>query len=840
MQHSLTHRNRWLVVVAIVAFLSVTGALVSSLRWVNRPFPGFFVYGNLTVAPYFLSEWSGNKEGLKFLDRVVTVQGESLGRPEMLYDVVSASPPGAEFQYAVERDGKVVQLAIHSMKFTFHDWLLSFGTYLVAGLGFLVIGFTPFYMRAGSPAAPVLFFLVSAVFVWFATTFDFMTTHYLPKEFRVFALTFTPSAAIHLGLALSRRYQEIKRSRRYFYLIYGISLGLGLIYSLTFYGPLEVWRWGLRLDYGYTFLASLVFVGLLLAGLRNPISDLERSRLRIILLGVLLGFVLPTLGTVLTSFFSWKVPYNLSLIPTVFFPLSVAYALLRYSLFELDFVVKAGLVRGALAGILLLLYVLVVSILGVGAGIYGQEPLVPIFFSVLVVLLFNPLLRSIESAVDHYVYRKEYDPAELQNEASELLRSLSRPHAVAEKFVGLVTARMKIDSISLCFRPQNPATATVASIGVASEVAREMSGRLHSLWSLHYGLSRKGLLKGEWSNDPLYEELGDELEALFLALRAEIIIPIVFQDQIVGFVSLGRRRSGRGYDGDDFRLLCTMADQLALALENGALFEETERAKESYRRLYDQSEAMNQKLIEADRQKKDFVANISHELRTPVCTILGYTEVLRDPTFAGDRHIILDRVANHGHELSQLMDNLFQFCRMESGSLGVAFREMKIAEVFQALEIMARRLIKDRPIRFRVQIEQVDSILTDPEKFQQVLMHFLTNAIKFTESGEIAVGVRRAMVKGEPFVECWMADTGIGISREDQEAIFEDFRQLERSNVRKYGGTGMGLSISKKLAHSLGGRVEVKSEVGKGSMFSLILPVREAQTQIEAKLVEAA
>jgi signal transduction histidine kinase len=840
MQHSLTHRNRWLVVVAIVAFLSVTGALVSSLRWVDRSFPGFFVYGNLTVAPYFLPQWSGSRGGLKFLDRIISVQGRPLLRPEKLYDIVRDSPPGTEFQYTVEKGGEVFQLTIPSMKFTFQDWLLSFGTYLLAGLGFLVIGFTPFYMRASSPATPALFLLVSAIFFWFTTTFDFMTTHYLPKELRLFAMTLTPSAGIHLGLALTRRSEALKRSRRYLFLLYGFSIALGLAYSFTFYDSIPVWRWVLRLGYGYSLLAALVFLGLLWGALKNPASDLERSRLRVILFGGFLGFMLPTLGTSLTSFFSWGIPYNLSFIPVVFFPLSVAYALLKYSLFDLDFIVRAGLTRGALAGILLLLYVLLVSLLGVGSGIYGREPLVPLLFSGLVVLIFNPLLRSVESIVDQYVYRKEYDPVQFQNEASSILRALSRPQPVADKFVTLVTDRMNVESIGLYFRPQDSASAVFASRGLPSDLACEMLGRLHVVWPARFGLSTKGLARGEWNEEPIDQDGRSEIGAIFHQVQSEVVIPIIFQEQIVGLVSLGRRRSGRGYDGDDFRLLCTLVDQLALALENGMLFDESERAKESYRRMYDEAQAMNRKLVETDRQKKDFVANISHELRTPVCTILGYAEVLRDPAFAGDRHVILDRVANHGHELSQLMDNLLQFCRMESGSLGVAFKEMKIAEVFQALEIMALRLIKDRPIRFRVQIEQVDSIFTDPEKFQQVLMHFLTNAVKFTESGEIAVGVRRAMDKGEPFVECWMTDTGIGITREDQEAIFEDFRQLERSNVRKYGGTGMGLSISKKLAHSLGGRVEVKSEVGKGSVFSLILPVRNAEPAIGAGLVETA
>lgn len=840
MDNLRTQRTGWLAAVALCALLAVVGALLSSLQWVNRSFPGFFVYANLTVAPYSLPQWTGRGEGLRFLDRVVAVQGEPLNNSQTLYDAVRAAPPGSKFSYTVENEGQIVQLTIPSMRFTFHDWLLSFGTYLLAGLGFLVIGFTPFYMRAASPAAAPLFFMVSAVFVWFAATFDFMTTHYLPKEVRVFALTLTPSAALHLGLALIGGFDGLKRARRHLYLIYGISIALGLAYSLTFHGSLDLWRWGLRSVYAYTFLASLAFVGLLWAGLRNPASDLERSRLRIILIGALLGFLLSTLGTVMTIIFSWNIPYNLSLIPTVFFPLSVAYALLRYSLFDLDVFVKAGLARAALAGVLLLLYVLLVSSLGVGAGIFGQDSLAPLTFSILVVLIFNPLLRSIESAVDRYVYRKEYDPAELQSEASALLRSLSRPQVVAEKFIGLITDRMKIASVSLSFRPENPDKANTASIDLMGDVAREMFGRLHALWSKCYGSTKKGLSRGEWCAEALDREQQCEFESIFDALKAELVIPIVFQEQVVGFVAFGPRHSGRGYDGDDFRLLCNLADQLALAFENGMLFEVSERAKESYRRMYDEAQALNRKLLETDRQKKDFIANISHELRTPVCTILGYAEVLRDPDFSGDRHVIFDRVANHGHELSQLMDNLLQFCRMESGSLSVAFREMKIAAVFQALEIMAQRLIKDRPIRFRTQIDPaIETVLTDPEKFQQVLMHFLTNAVKFTERGEIAVGVSRILDEGKPYVECWVADTGIGIGADDQEAIFEDFRQLERSNVRKYGGTGMGLSISKKLAHSLGGRVEVKSEVGKGSVFSLILPLRETQPPAGASLVEA-
>jgi signal transduction histidine kinase len=833
MKNARARRTGWLAVISIVAAIAVMSALLPSLKWINRPFPGFFIYGNLNVAPYFLSHWSGNESGLKFLDRIVSVEEQPVADPDRLYDLVRAAPPGTEFRYEVERDGKAVRVQIPSMNFTFQDWLLSFATGLLAALGFLVIGFTPFYLRAASPAAPALFLLGGAVFFWFISNFDFMTSHYFPKEFRLFALTFTPSAGVHLALALAFGSQGIKRLRPCLYAIYGISVVLGLSYSLTFHGAPEAWRWAFRSVYGYILLAATVFLGLLALALKNPPSELEKMRLRVILAGAVLGFFLPALGAVLTSAFAWKIPYNLSLVPTLFFPLSVAYALLKYSLFELDFIVKAGLTRGALAAILLLLYVLVVSFLGVGTGIYGQDPLVPLLFSGLVVVIFNPLLRRIENAVDRYVYRKEYDTVELQSEASLLLRSLSRPQAVADKCVALVASRVGLDAATLCFRPENPAAAVVASLSVEPDAVRDLTGRLHVLWSRQFGLSRKGFSRLELISEPLYEERRAELRAIFDGLAAELILPMVFQEQIVGFLSLGKKRSAKGYDGDDFRLLCTLSDQLALALENGRLFEESERARESYRALYDASQALNQRLIEVDRQKKQFVANISHELRTPVCTILGYAEVLSDPSFAGDKNAILERVANHGQELSSIMDNLLQFSRMESGSMGALLREVKIAEVFQALATMARRLIKQRPIEFKIAIEPaLTSIQTDPEKFQQILMHFLTNALKFTERGEITVGIRTVIEEGAPLAECWVADTGIGISREDQAAVFEDFRQLDGSSTRQYGGTGVGLGLCKKLAQALGGRILVESEVGKGSKFSLIIPTRGQQTAL--------
>jgi len=826
-------RRGLLAIVGFLAFLVVAGALISSFQWINRPFPGFFLYDNLAVAPDFLPRWGGSRGGLRFLDRVLAVQGEAINHPRALYDLVRSAPPGSQFRYTVEREGNRFEAVIASMQFSFHDWLLSFGIYLLAGIGFIAIGVTPFYFRSPSPAAAPLFLMVSVIFLWFTATFDFMTTQFVPKEVRIFAFTMTPSAGIHLGLLLTKRASIRKSYLPLLLLIYGVSILLGLFYSFAFYGDIGVWHWALRLSYGYSCLAALVFLALLWADLRKPISNLEGLRLRVVFFGSIVGFFLPTFGTVLASFFYWAIPYNLLLIPTVFFPLSVAYALLKYNLFDLDVVLKVGLTRGALTGVLLLIYVLLVFVLSPLVGIYEKDSVVALFFSILVVIVFNPLLRWIERVMNHLLFRKEYDPTRLQGEVSLLLRSLSKAQSTAQQCLSLVTGRMEIETASLFFCSQGQGKYLAVSLGGEPNDGKGSLQLLHSLWSRRFGTDKRGVSRDEAKSSPACQENREELLSIFAELKAELVISLISEKEVVGLVSLGKKRLGRAYSADDFGLLCLLADQLALALENGMLFEESEKTKENYQRLYDESQALNRKLVEGDRQKKQFVANISHELRTPISTILGYSEVLLDASFTGDKRAILERVVTNGQELSQLMDSLLDFSRIEAGSTEATLQEVRIGEVLGSLETMTKRLIKGRPIQFRVHIEPLLEVIeTDAKKLQQILMQLLTNALKFTEKGEIALKMKSCLEKDAPFVEISVSDTGIGISKRDQDLIFEEFRQLDGSSTRQYGGTGLGLSLCKRMAQSLGGKIAVESEPGQGSVFSLMLPIRRYELQV--------
>ncbi len=813
--------QRWLLlsVIGLFTCLLVAGNLALSLQWIHKSFPGFFVYENLTVGPYALPQWTASGTRLRSLDRIVALDGRPLRLRGDLYEIVRNTSSGSIFRYQVVRGAETFEVAVPSMTLSLQDWLLSFGIYVIMGLAFLIIGAAPYYFRAASPASLPLCFMVLAVFVWFESTFDFMTAGLLPKELRIFGLTLTPGTGLHLAWLLKTG-TPLWRSHPFRLIaIYGISILLGVAISAAFSGSVETWILAFRAGYVYACVSALAFLVIVLTALRGALPDLERSRLRVMFFGAVLGFFLPSLATVLNSSFQWDIPYNLALIPSVFFPLSVAYALLKYSLFDLGNALKRSLSHVALAALLLALYVALFSLLGPSSGADDAEPLLPIFFSVLVVVVFNPLLRWIEKVVDRYIYRQEYDPEQVQAEASQLLRSLASAPNIAQGFLQRVAGRIGIETTLLAYRPKDTHEYLTAATGLNEPNPSAIAGCGELLSGAVLPADCHGVSRGEVTTDPRFQSKRDDWLRAFDAMQSELLLPLVFDRKIRGFVSLGAKRSRREYSADDLRLLGTLTDQLALSLENGRLYEASVDA-------LGRVEATNKKLLEMDKVKKQFVANVCHELRTPVSTIIGYGEILLDSTFAGNRRAMLERLVNNGQELTQLMDNLLNFSRMEADTVFTQFEAVKLKEILQALQMMTQRLIRERPIEFKLNMESaVDTIESDGQKLQQILAELLTNAVKFTEKGKIEVRVRTITEDKKPSVEITIADTGIGIEERNREIIFDEFRQLDGSSSRKYGGTGLGLSLCRKLASALGGQIRVTSEVGMGSVFSLLLPL---------------
>ena len=231
-------------------------------------------------------------------------------------------------------------------------------------------------------------------------------------------------------------------------------------------------------------------------------------------------------------------------------------------------------------------------------------------------------------------------------------------------------------------------------------------------------------------------------------------------------------------------------------------------------------------LEDASRNKSEFLANTSHELRTPLNAILGYTELIQDSIYGEvpDKiREILDRVQSNGRHLLGLINDVLDLAKIEAGQLTLSIADYSIKEVVQTVATATESLAAEKKLLLRTVVaEDLPLGEGDERRITQALLNLVGNAIKFTETGEIAV--HAAAANGA--FDIAVADTGVGIPAEDQQRIFEEFQQVDSSSTRKKGGTGLGLSISKKIIELHGGRIWVESELGRGSVFRFTLPVR--------------
>jgi signal transduction histidine kinase len=311
-----------------------------------------------------------------------------------------------------------------------------------------------------------------------------------------------------------------------------------------------------------------------------------------------------------------------------------------------------------------------------------------------------------------------------------------------------------------------------------------------------------------------------------------ISLPLIVADVVIGAVSF-YYAAPHDFSDDERSLMSLIAEQLSLTSDRAARQEELRQTVDT---LHAEVAALSARVGEAEevqRLKTEFLANISHELRTPLTSILGHTYLLLEQ-HAGPLNeaqaAALRRIDKSGTMLLGLINELLALTELKLGRV-----EVIIAPVDALL--LARRAAEIVPapapdkVGFRIECaESRIPVHTDAEKVVKILENLLSNAFKFTRDGEVVLGVRRQGIGSMPRVEWSVRDTGIGIPAEQLGAIFDEFRQVDGSSTRLYGGSGLGLSLSLQLARLLGGELLVESKPGEGSTFTLRIPVDTGQT----------
>lgn len=234
---------------------------------------------------------------------------------------------------------------------------------------------------------------------------------------------------------------------------------------------------------------------------------------------------------------------------------------------------------------------------------------------------------------------------------------------------------------------------------------------------------------------------------------------------------------------------------------------------------------------EVEEMKNSFVAMVSHEMRTPLNAILGFSEMLKDGFYGplnDKQRNTADRILNNSRRLLNIVSDLLDKAQIEAGHLNMNIAEFQVTELGEYLHGVMDKVILDKGLELGIQIsdEMPAQLCGDSQRIQQVLVNLVNNAAKFTDEGGVQVKIYKV---ADNFWAFDVIDSGRGISAEDQKTIFDPFRQVGRSAVRSSGGIGLGLSIVKRLVDLMGGRIFLKSIVGQGSTFSVVLPFEPPQ-----------
>ncbi len=417
--------------------------------------------------------------------------------------------------------------------------------------------------------------------------------------------------------------------------------------------------------------------------------------------------------------------------------------------------------------------------------------------------------------------------SELRQRTDELGRSVGELRALGEVSQA-VNSTLDLQTVlsTIVAKAVQLSRTEAGAIYVFDDVQREFHLRatygmdqelIEALSHQHIGFDAPIFMPGVAHGEPvqradLRDEATSEVGDIILraGYRARLMAPLVRGEETVGMLVVRRKTPGE-FPQSTVDLMKTFAAQSVLAIQNARLFHEIEDK--------------GRQIEVASRHKSQFLANMSHELRTPLNAILGYTELILDGIYGeapAKMRDVLERVQTNGKHLLGLINDVLDLSKIEAGQLTLSLSDYSLTNLVQGVYVAVEPLAAKKNLALKTKIApSLPGGHGDERRLAQVLLNLVGNAIKFTDKGEVAI---EASCSDGSF-RVAVRDSGPGIATADQAKIFEEFQQVDNTSTREKGGTGLGLAISKRIVEMHGGRISVDSQLGKGSTFTIKLPV---------------
>lgn len=572
-----------------VVIYAIYGANI--VRWVNSPDFGWRTMYN--SGPNIVAEVmeKGRDAGLKPGDTIKAINGKEYTTFDALFFTIRNNEPGSKNKYTVIRDGQTKEITITTGRLGLKSVLARSGPVFVIGLIYVFIGVIVFLMKPFATES-WLFFIMTCFFgisISYSAPSDLMKPLWIYKV-RLFIDVILPAPMIHLAFRFPKKRTFLFKKPWLRFVPYLISFVIFALYMASYE---SYWNSPPALDLindSYLMLAIIIFLTLTVWNRFKDSSVMVRLQSQVILLGIFLGFFVPASDLLLRSF------SNVYLFPSpaigfavflTFFPLSIGYTIVKHDLFEFDSIIKRTygyiLTSGSI-GVVYAVFILI-SNLAFGQFEVTKSPLFPLVFIFGIVFFFNPIKNRVQKFIDRVFYRLEYDYQKTVQKISETMRSLLKLDEIVKNIINTAVNTMFIETGCVMLLNQS----SKAYECLAGEMAIQNQDPSCLMLTADEPIvqkmaeRKKEITVYDLEADPFFEDRREACKRAFDQLKATLMIPLIYEDNLIGLISLGQKKSGKFYRSADISLLNTLANQGAVAIENALMIEkviETERMEE--------------------------------------------------------------------------------------------------------------------------------------------------------------------------------------------------------------------------------------------------------------------